>query len=101
MPRACAPHSAARPLPSHNAHSTSSIEPPADGDGTRAAEHLREPRRPTGGRGIDRLEAARRGERVDEQLVARAIAAARELVMPQGEAQAPKADAVEPPDAAR
>ena len=71
---------------------------PADGDGTRAAEHLREPCRPTGGRGIDRLEAARRGERVDEQLVARAVAARRELVMPQRQAQAPQADAVEPPD---
>ena len=46
--------------------------------------------------GVDRLESAGRGERLDEQFIASAVAAAGELLVAQCQAEPAQADAVEP-----
>ncbi len=59
-------------------------------------QRAREPAEATRRREVERLEPAGRGERLDEQLVARAVPVARELLLPHREPEPTERDAVEP-----
>ncbi|MFT2689505.1 hypothetical protein [Clavibacter zhangzhiyongii] len=66
-----------------------------------ALQRAREAAEAPGGREVERLEPAGRRERLDEQLVARPVAVARELLLAEREAEAAERDPVEPAERTR